>query len=134
MIVHALAAAGAKVSFAEIESDRGHDAFLLDEPEMHAILSGFIDAARARPRSREVTSMLDPTTLSKTPTVPASRVDLAVVGDLVPEGARLLDVGCGDGTLLEWLEAAKHIDGRGIELSQKGRQRRRRARPVGDPG
>jgi homoserine O-acetyltransferase len=48
-IVHALAAAGAKVSFAEIESDRGHDAFLLDEPEMHAILSGFIDsAARAR--------------------------------------------------------------------------------------
>ena len=48
-IVHALAAAGAKVSYAEIESDRGHDAFLLDEPEMHAILSGFIDsAARAR--------------------------------------------------------------------------------------
>lgn len=48
-IVHALAAAGAKVSFAEIESDRGHDAFLLDEPEMHAILAGFIDAAaRAR--------------------------------------------------------------------------------------
>jgi homoserine O-acetyltransferase len=49
VIVHALAAAGAKVSFAEIESDRGHDAFLLDEPEMHAILTGFIDAAaRAR--------------------------------------------------------------------------------------
>ena len=49
VIVHALAAAGARVSYAEIESDRGHDAFLLDEPEMHQILSGFIDAAaRAR--------------------------------------------------------------------------------------
>lgn len=48
-IVHALAAAGAPVSFAEIVTDRGHDAFLLDEPEMHAILTGFIDAAaRAR--------------------------------------------------------------------------------------
>ncbi|MER2605194.1 MAG: homoserine O-acetyltransferase [Siculibacillus sp.] len=48
-IVHALAAAGARVSYAEIETDRGHDAFLLDEPEMHQILSGFIDAAaRAR--------------------------------------------------------------------------------------
>ncbi len=48
-IVHALTAAGARVSFAEIVSDRGHDAFLLDEPEMHAILAGFIDAAaRAR--------------------------------------------------------------------------------------
>ena len=49
VIVHALAAAGARVSYAEIETDRGHDAFLLDEPEMHQILSGFIDAAaRAR--------------------------------------------------------------------------------------
>ena len=47
VIVHALAAAGAKVSFAEIESDRGHDAFLLDEPEMHAILTGFIEIGRA---------------------------------------------------------------------------------------
>ncbi|MCE1235595.1 MAG: methionine biosynthesis protein MetW [Hyphomicrobiales bacterium] len=64
--------------------------------------------------------MFDTTGGSRIPTVPASRVDLAVVGDLVPEGARVLDVGCGDGALLEWLEAAKHIDGHGIELSQAG--------------
>jgi methionine biosynthesis protein MetW len=64
--------------------------------------------------------MHDPNGVSRTPTVPASRVDLAVVGDLVPQGARLLDVGCGDGALLEWLEAAKGVDGRGIELSQAG--------------
>ncbi len=49
MTVHALNAAGAPVSFTEIESDKGHDAFLLDEPEMFAILRGFIgSAARAR--------------------------------------------------------------------------------------
>jgi homoserine O-acetyltransferase/O-succinyltransferase len=48
-IVHALNASGASVSFAEIESDKGHDAFLLDEPELFAIARGFIDAAaRAR--------------------------------------------------------------------------------------
>ena len=48
-IVHALNAAGASVSFVEIETDRGHDAFLLDEPEMFAAISGFIaSAARAR--------------------------------------------------------------------------------------
>ncbi len=42
-IVHALNAVAANVSFVEIESDKGHDAFLLDEPEFHATLSGFLD-------------------------------------------------------------------------------------------
>jgi len=44
-IVHALNAAAANVSFAEIESDKGHDAFLLDEPEFKHILYGFIKGA-----------------------------------------------------------------------------------------
>ncbi|MDR6952477.1 homoserine O-acetyltransferase [Ancylobacter sp. 3268] len=44
-VVHALNAAGASVSFAEIESDKGHDAFLLDEPELTAITRGFLDSA-----------------------------------------------------------------------------------------
>ncbi len=44
-IVHALNAAGANVSFVEFETDRGHDAFLLEEPEMFQTLRGFIDAA-----------------------------------------------------------------------------------------
>jgi len=48
-VVHALNAAGASVSFAEITSDKGHDAFLLDEPELFAITRGFLEsAARAR--------------------------------------------------------------------------------------
>jgi homoserine O-acetyltransferase len=44
-IVHALNAAGANVSFVEFETDKGHDAFLLDVPEMFQTLRGFIDAA-----------------------------------------------------------------------------------------
>jgi homoserine O-acetyltransferase len=44
-VVHALNAAGANVSFVEFETDKGHDAFLLDEPEMFETLRGFIDAA-----------------------------------------------------------------------------------------
>src|SRR4051812_43323193 len=48
-IVHALNAGGARVSFAEIATDKGHDAFLLDEPELFAITRGFLDsAAKAR--------------------------------------------------------------------------------------
>jgi homoserine O-acetyltransferase len=48
-VLHALNAAGASVGFVAIESDKGHDAFLLDEPEMFAAVRGFIGAAaRAR--------------------------------------------------------------------------------------
>lgn len=44
-IVHALTANAANVSFVEIETDRGHDAFLLDEPELFATINGFLNAA-----------------------------------------------------------------------------------------
>ncbi|MCH9052426.1 MAG: homoserine O-acetyltransferase [Proteobacteria bacterium] len=44
-LVHALNAAAANVSFVEIESDQGHDSFLLDIPEYHNILSGFLAGA-----------------------------------------------------------------------------------------
>jgi len=44
-IVHALNAASARVSFAEIVTDKGHDAFLLEEPELFAIVRGFLDGA-----------------------------------------------------------------------------------------
>ena len=47
-IVHALNAVAANVSFVEIESDMGHDAFLLDLPEFWQVLSGFLDGAADR--------------------------------------------------------------------------------------
>jgi homoserine O-acetyltransferase len=46
-IVHALNAGGARVSFAEIETDKGHDAFLLDVPEFFDIARAFLDSAAA---------------------------------------------------------------------------------------
>ena len=48
-VVRALNAAGCRASFAEIESDKGHDAFLLDEPQLDATVRGFLSAqAQAR--------------------------------------------------------------------------------------
>ncbi|HYM32083.1 MAG TPA: homoserine O-acetyltransferase [Candidatus Cybelea sp.] len=44
-IVHALNAAAANVSFVEVETDKGHDAFLLDEPELFKTLRGFLNGA-----------------------------------------------------------------------------------------
>jgi methionine biosynthesis protein MetW len=49
-----------------------------------------------------------------------SRVDLLAISHLVTPGSRVLDIGCGDGQLLKLLEATRGVDGRGIEISQKG--------------
>ncbi|MBV9044912.1 MAG: methionine biosynthesis protein MetW [Alphaproteobacteria bacterium] len=49
----------------------------------------------------------------------ALRPDLAAIAEMIPNGARVLDVGCGDGALLEHLRDAKGVDGRGLELSQQ---------------
>ena len=50
----------------------------------------------------------------------AARVDLLLVADMVEAGTRVLDVGCGDGALLQMLTRDRNVDGRGIELSQAG--------------
>ena len=47
-IVQALNAVAANVSFVEIESDKGHDAFLLHEPELFNAIRGFLNAAAQR--------------------------------------------------------------------------------------
>ena len=47
------------------------------------------------------------------------RPDLAAIAEMIPPGSRVLDVGCGDGQLLEHLKTTKNVDGRGLELSQQ---------------
>jgi methionine biosynthesis protein MetW len=45
------------------------------------------------------------------------RSDYAIIGDIIEPGARVLDLGCGEAELLEWLVEHKSVEGRGIELS-----------------
>lgn len=48
------------------------------------------------------------------------RPDLQVIAEFIPSGARVLDLGCGDGELLEHLVTSKGVTGRGIELGEAG--------------
>ena len=48
------------------------------------------------------------------------RVDLQLIADMVAPDSRVLDIGCGDGALLDYLAHFKRVDGRGMELSQDG--------------
>jgi len=60
-------------------------------------------------------------TATNTAYAPASaRVDLVLVAEMVERGAKVLDVGCGDGELLRLLSETRGVDGRGIELSREG--------------
>lgn len=48
------------------------------------------------------------------------RPDLCAIADMIQPSSSLLDVGCGEGDLLAWLQQEKQVVGRGIELSQSG--------------
>ena len=48
------------------------------------------------------------------------RTDLLLIADMIAPGTRVLDVGCGDGSLLKLLSETRNVDARGVELSQEG--------------
>ncbi|MGA0392914.1 MAG: methionine biosynthesis protein MetW [Rhodospirillales bacterium] len=50
----------------------------------------------------------------------AIRIDLQIIADMIEPDTRLLDVGCGNGDLLDYLVHFKQVDGRGIEISTEG--------------
>tara|TARA_B100001057_G_scaffold355089_1_gene357097 strand:+ start:840 stop:1478 length:639 start_codon:yes stop_codon:yes gene_type:complete len=48
------------------------------------------------------------------------RIDLMLIASLVERGTRVLDIGCGNGALMELLVSERSVDARGLELSQQG--------------
>ena len=47
------------------------------------------------------------------------KLEFKIIADLLEENTRILDVGCDDGTLMEFLKKNKNLDIRGIEISKK---------------
>jgi homoserine O-acetyltransferase len=133
-IVDALVAHRKDVSFCNIASPYGHDAFLLEPEVLGGFISGFIRATH-RPDSRGRKRKGPPpcrdgnvaagspgdtvTDFSCIEHAHRARVDYALIESLIEPQSTVLDIGCGDGELLARLTADKSIEGRGIELLQQ---------------
>jgi len=118
-MVDALIANGKDVSYCDIDSPYGHDAFLLEPETLGSLLSGFV-AAMHHPEIKKNNKTAKKTHRRIHPVKDAHRlrVDYEVIESLIKPNSSVLDIGCGDGELLAKLTADKNIKGRGIELGQ----------------
>jgi len=119
-IVDALVANNKDVSFCDIASPYGHDAFLLEPETLGSFISGFLDATY-RPEEKKISSKAtidDTSSEHNIKQATRTRVDYEEIESLIEPNSTVLDIGCGDGQLLANLTADKNIKGMGIELDQ----------------
>ena len=119
-IVKALVDRRRDVSYAEIEAPHGHDAFLLDNPQYHALVRTYFD---------NIASDADYSTFRFGAEIKqkieerdrqAHRADFATIASWITPGAQVLDLGCGDGSLLAYLSRERGVKGYGIEIADAG--------------
>jgi homoserine O-acetyltransferase len=119
-IVNALVGNGAPVSYCNVRSACGHDAFLLpnDLASYGEMLRAFLDnLAGEQPKltaGGEDEKMHGPTSIFH-----QQRLDYDHIVELLPPGASVLDVGCGSGGLLAQLKLRNHRRLVGVELDEK---------------
>ena len=112
-IVNALVANRKDVSYANIESSYGHDAFLLEDERLGKLISCFLEGTH-RPDPTRKCSCADQS--QTTEPGQRTRVDYELIESLIEPNSSVLDVGCGDGELLAGLTMDKNIRGEGIDL------------------
>ncbi|MDP8217528.1 MAG: homoserine O-acetyltransferase [Candidatus Theseobacter exili] len=119
-IVSALTRTGKDVTYCNIESSYGHDAFLLDQKTLPVLVSGFLDQTKelhdlpvASDKDSELYKSDIPNIFS------GPRVDYDRIISLVAAGSKVLDLGCGNGELLARVREKKEVTGTGIEISEE---------------
>ncbi len=120
-MVDALAAANKDVSYCDITSPYGHDAFLLEPEILGRFICCFLQATykpkeMQQPCSCYARSMRK---LNEFKQAHRARVDYELIESLIKQNSTVLDVGCSDGQLLVNLVRDKNVKGEGIELDQE---------------
>jgi homoserine O-acetyltransferase len=109
-IVSALRARNKDVAYVQLESNYGHDAFLVEVDEQSILVSGFLDTTMRMERHEPRSSATDQDLFA--------RKDFSVIANWVAPNSNVLDLGCGDGTLIAWLGQNKSCDARGVEIDR----------------
>jgi homoserine O-acetyltransferase len=120
-MVEALAADRKDVSYCNIVSPYGHDAFLLEPDVLGRFICCFLQATYRPQGTQQPCSCYARSTrqLSRFEQAQRTRVDYELIESLIEPNSIVLDVGCGDGELLANLVRDKHIKAEGIELDQE---------------
>lgn len=125
-LVGALRSRNIDVAFCELSSTYGHDAFLLETKEQSEMISGFLQSVHRSDTSARMSGIVRPEPVS---VQLQSRLDYAMIGDMIEPRSSVLDLGCGEGDLLAWLHKHQQIRGRGVEI-EGGKVQRAIARGV----
>lgn len=118
-IVNALVAADKPVSYCEVTSNGGHDAFLLrDDMDRYGemvrgFLANLLEPGGETNECAEEAEHHHPTSIYH-----ARRLDYDLILDLIARGSSVLDLGCGQGGLLVRLKQEKHDRVMGVELDE----------------
>ena len=123
-MVDALIAAGKPVSYCNVESDCGHDAFLLPDNlasygEMIRAFLAQLDGQSAAAVEDQVAVDDEPCSRNPTSIFHRRRLDYDSILELIPAASSVLDLGCGSGGLLARLRQRGHRRIMGIELDQQ---------------
>jgi homoserine O-acetyltransferase/O-succinyltransferase len=118
------------VSSAEIDAPHGHDAFLLDDAQYHAVVAAYFARIAAGIEAAQPAAGTT-ATATRAPIFMAHdrdddgpgealRPDHAIIARWIAQGARVLDLGCGDGRLLGQLARSRGATGYGLEIGDAG--------------
>ncbi len=113
-LANGLLSAGRHVSYCELLAPHGHDAFLLDIENLGNAIRAFLPWVKGRGNEdvrekRLLERVIDPI---------RSR-DFFAVARMVKKGSRVLDLGCGDGSLLQYLSDTADVGGLGVDYDVK---------------
>ncbi len=125
-VVYAMLRQRKDVTFCNIRSDYGHDAFLLENESQHLIIEGFLrhvmnpDLVRTEQPKRVLPLPEKGAGADAHDSIfEGHRIDYEMIADKVLPGTSVLDVGCGDGALLNKLIAERNVDAFGLDVRER---------------